>query len=51
MDTKIKELEILEKQSQILTAAVKLLTMIVEEQDGRLKVLEGTNYGREKHDT
>ena len=45
MDTKIKELE---QQAQILTAAVKLLTMIVEEQDGRIKVLESTNYGREK---
>lgn len=49
MDT--ESIERLEKQAEILTAAVKLLTMIVEEQDGRLKVLEGTNYGREKHDT
>lgn len=46
----MEQIEELEKQAEILVAAVKLLTMIVEEQDGRLKVLEGTNYGREKHD-
>ena len=48
MDT--ESIERLEKQAEILTAAVKLLTMVVEEQDGRLKVLEGNNYGREKHE-
>jgi len=47
MDTAIKGLE---RQAEILTAAVKLLTMVVEEQNDRLKVLEGTNYWREKHD-
>ena len=46
MDT--ESIERLEKQTEILTAAVKLLTRIVEEQDGRIKVLESTNYGREK---
>ena len=48
MDT--ESIERLEKQTEILTAAVKLLTRIVEEQNDRLKVLEGTNYWREKHD-
>lgn len=48
MDT--ESIERLEKQAEILTAAVKLLTMVVEEQDGRIKVLESTNYGREKHE-
>ena len=46
MDT--ESIERLEKQAEILTAAVKLLTMVVEEQDGRIKVPESTNYGREK---
>ena len=46
MDT--ESIERLEKQAEILTAAVKLLTMVVEEQDGRIKVLESTNYGRKK---
>jgi|ADurb_Leu_03_Slu_FD_contig_21_2788530_length_496_multi_5_in_0_out_0_1 hypothetical protein len=48
MDT--ESIERLEKQAEILTAAVKLLTRIVEVQNDRLKVLEGTNYWREKHD-
>ena len=47
MDMAIKDLE---RQTEILTAAVKLLTRIVEVQNDRLKVLEGTNYWREKHD-
>lgn len=45
-----EEIARLETQAKMLTAAVKLLTMVIEEQDGRLKVLEGTNYGREKHE-
>lgn len=47
MDDSIRKLE---EQTQVLIASVKLLTMVIEEQDGRIAVLEGTNYGREKHD-